>query len=299
MDAARRRCTTAHRSSGFQAVPRLSLLTDLTPSVIDHRRCPPFHAGPSIVPFLALAALVLSLAPLSKGVRRLVYHHPAHQFALSARALYHLKFCDAIHVVHTAALQNLSTRLASRYQFSTWHVQCAVGLDQIRDIHRHHHRQASLAQRLQANRNAPPSPRLPAPRRHQASIPLSGTPTPEPPTHPFPHSHRPPLPALQHPSRRRRPASFTVVFYAAYSSANFEHLRSPDCLTSGPSYPAIARPVLLSRGRAKPVYYYLYPVLTSIVTHRDVFGQLPRVVLSHSQSLHYDQTRSFTDTTLA
>ena len=42
-----------------------------------------------------------------------------------------------------------------------------------------------------------------------------------------------------------------------------------------------------------------FPGLTAIDTHRDVYGQHRRVVLTHSQNLHDDQARSFTDTTLA
>ncbi len=39
--------------------------------------------------------------------------------------------------------------------------------------------------------------------------------------------------------------------------------------------------------------------LTAIDTRRDVYGQDRRVVLIHSQTLHDDQARSFTGTTLA
>ena len=49
----------------------------------------------------------------------------------------------------------------------------------------------------------------------------------------------------------------------------------------------------------KPVDKTRFPGVTAIDTHRDVYGQHRRVVLTHSQNLHNDQARSFTDTTLA
>jgi transposase len=42
-----------------------------------------------------------------------------------------------------------------------------------------------------------------------------------------------------------------------------------------------------------------FPGVTAIDTRRVVYGQDRRVVLTHSQTLHEDQARSFTDTTLA
>ena len=55
----------------------------------------------------------------------------------------------------------------------------------------------------------------------------------------------------------------------------------------------------LSASRRRPVDTERYPGLSAIDTQRVVYGQQRRVVLTHSQSLHDDQARSFTDTTLA
>ena len=93
----------------------------------------------------------------------------------------------------------------------------------------------------------------------------------------------------------------TVVFDAGQNStANFDHLRESGLHYVG-SVPPSDCPDLLALPAAdrKPVDNKRYPGLTAIDTHRDVYGQHRRVVLTHSQNLHDDQARSFTDTTLA
>jgi transposase len=93
----------------------------------------------------------------------------------------------------------------------------------------------------------------------------------------------------------------TVVFDAGQNStANFAHLRESGLHYVG-SVPPNDCPDLLALPAAdrKPVDRTRFPGLTAIDTHRDVYGQHRRVVLTHSQHLHDDQARSFTDTTLA
>ena len=95
--------------------------------------------------------------------------------------------------------------------------------------------------------------------------------------------------------------SMTVVFDAGQNStANFDHLRESGLHYVG-SVPPSDCPDLLALPAAdrKPVDNKRYPGLTAIDTHRVVYGQDRRVVLTHSQHLHDDQARSFTDTTLA
>jgi transposase len=95
--------------------------------------------------------------------------------------------------------------------------------------------------------------------------------------------------------------SMTVVFDAGQNSAaNFDHLRESGLHYVG-SVPPSDCPELLALPTAdrKPVDKKRYPGLTAIDTRREVYGQDRRVVLTHSQSLHEDQARSFTDTTLA
>jgi transposase len=95
--------------------------------------------------------------------------------------------------------------------------------------------------------------------------------------------------------------SMTVVFDAGQNStANFEHLKNSGLHYVG-SVPPSDCPDLLALPAAdrKTVDKYRFPGLTAIDTHRVVYGQHRRVVLTHSQNLHDDQARSFTDTTLA
>jgi len=92
-----------------------------------------------------------------------------------------------------------------------------------------------------------------------------------------------------------------VVFDAGQNStANFEHLTNSGLHYVGSVPPSDCPDLLaLPASRRTPVDKTRYPGLTAIDTHRDVYGQHRRVVLTHSQTLHEDQARSFTDTTLA
>jgi len=93
----------------------------------------------------------------------------------------------------------------------------------------------------------------------------------------------------------------TVVFDAGQNStANFEHLKNSGLHYVGSVPPSDCPDLLaLPASRRTPVDKTRYPGLTAIDTHRDVYGQHRRVVLTHSQDLHDEQARSFTDTTLA
>ena len=92
----------------------------------------------------------------------------------------------------------------------------------------------------------------------------------------------------------------TVVFDAGQNSAaNFEHLAAAGLHYVGSVPPSDCPDLLaLPASRRRPVDRTRFPGLTAIDTHRDVYGRRRRVVLTHSQNLHDDQARSFTDTTL-
>jgi len=95
--------------------------------------------------------------------------------------------------------------------------------------------------------------------------------------------------------------SMTVVFDAGQNSeANFAHLAGSGLHYVG-SVPPSDCPALLAlpASRRRPVDTQRYPGLSAIDTRRVVYGATRRVVLTHSQSLHDDQARSFTGTTLA
>ena len=93
----------------------------------------------------------------------------------------------------------------------------------------------------------------------------------------------------------------TVVFDAGQNStANFEHLHASGLHFVGSVPPSDCPDLLaLPASRRTPVDRTRFPGVTAIDTHREVYGQHRRVVLTHSQHLHDDQARSFTDTTLA
>jgi transposase len=97
------------------------------------------------------------------------------------------------------------------------------------------------------------------------------------------------------------PPAMTVVFDAGQNSAaNFEHLAASGLHYVGSVPPSDCPDLLaLPASRRRPVHTTRFPGLTAIDTHREVYGQHRRVVLTHSQNLHQDQARSFTDTTLA
>jgi transposase len=99
----------------------------------------------------------------------------------------------------------------------------------------------------------------------------------------------------------RNLGSMTVVFDAGQNSAaNFEHLTSAGLHYVG-SVPPSDCPDLLAlpaTDRA-PVDADRYPGVTAIDTRRTVYEVDRRAILIHSRTLHDDQARSFTGTTLA
>ena len=124
-----------------------SLLTDLdVAAVIDDvvgaRRS---DAGASVGTYLALAALGRLVAPRSKKAFADWWATTAgDRFTkISEKVLDHRKFWDAMHTVDADALQDISARLAARMidNVRPGHVQCRVGHDELRDLHRHHQRQ--------------------------------------------------------------------------------------------------------------------------------------------------------------
>jgi transposase len=95
--------------------------------------------------------------------------------------------------------------------------------------------------------------------------------------------------------------SMTVVFDAGQNSAaNFHHLQATGLHYVG-SVPPSDCPDLLALPASRRVVVdpERYPGVTAIDTRRPVYGLDRRVVLIHSQDLHDDQARSFTGTTLA
>lgn len=97
------------------------------------------------------------------------------------------------------------------------------------------------------------------------------------------------------------PAAMTVVFDAGQNSAaNFDHLTASGLHFVGSVPPSDCPDLLaLPASRRRTVDEDRYPGVTAIDTHRQVYGADRRVVLTHSTSLHADQARSFTGTTLA
>ena len=97
------------------------------------------------------------------------------------------------------------------------------------------------------------------------------------------------------------PAAMTVIFDAGQNSAaNLAHLASSGLRFVGSVPPSDCPDLLaLPASRRTVVDDDRYPGVTAIDTRRVVYGADRRVVLTHSQHLHDDQARSFTDTTLA
>jgi transposase len=93
----------------------------------------------------------------------------------------------------------------------------------------------------------------------------------------------------------------TVIFDAGQNSAaNLAHLASSGLRFVGSVPPSDCPDLLaLPASRRTVLDADRYPGLTAIDTRRIVYGADRRVVLTHSQHLHDDQARSFTDTTLA
>ena len=293
-----------------------SLLTDLdVAAVIDDvvgaRRS---DAGASVGTYLALAALGRLVAPRSKKAFADWWVTTAgDRFTkISGKVLDHRKFWDAMHTVDADALQDISTRIAGRmievFDLDTSSVALdmtnfATYIDTTND-------KAPIAQRGKAKQKRTDLRLvgLGMVVTRAGGIPLVW--------HAYP-GNRPDVtqfPTLIEHLKQRYTnladtegnagtvwPSMTVVFDAGQNStANFEHLRQSGLHYVG-SVPPSDCPDLLALPAAdrKPVDNKRYPGLTAIDTRREVYGQDRRVVLTHSQNLHEDQARSFTDTTLA
>jgi len=293
-----------------------SLLTDLdVAAVIDDvvgaRRS---DAGASVGTYLALAALGRLVAPRSKKAFADWWVTTAgDRFTkISGKVLDHRKFWDAMHTVDADALQDISARLAARmievFDLDTSSVALdmtnfATYIDTTND-------KAPIAQRGKAKQKRTDLRLvgLGMVVTRAGGIPLVW--------HAYP-GNRPDVtqfPTLIEHLKQRYTnladtegnagtvwPSMTVVFDAGQNStANFEHLRQSGLHYVG-SVPPSDCPDLLALPAAdrKPVDNKRHPGLTAIDTRREVYGQDRRVVLTHSQNLHEDQARSFTDTTLA
>ena len=303
-----------------------SLLVDLdVAAVIDQvvgaRRS---DAGASVGTYLALAALGRLVAPGSKSAFADWWATTAaDRFTrISGKVLDHRKFWDAMHAVDAQALQEISARLAARmievFDLDTSSV--ALDMTNFATYIDTTNGRAPIAQRGKAKQKRTDLRLvgLGLVVTRNGGIPLVW--------HAYP-GNRPDVtqfPTLiDHLVQRYRklpgragadpsagvgggtggadPAAMTVVFDAGQNSAaNFEHLRESGLRYVGSVPPSDCPDLLaLPASRRRPVDKTRFPGLSAIDTHRDVYGQHRRVVLTHSQNLHDDQARSFTDTTLA
>ena len=293
-----------------------SLLVDLdVAAVIDEvvgaRRA---DAGASVGTYLALAALGRLVAPGSKSAFADWWATTAaDRFAkISGKVLDHRKFWDAMHAVDGDDLQEISARLASRMieVFDLDTTSVALDMTNFATYIDTTNARAPIAQRGKAKQkrtdlrlvglglvvtraggiplvwhaypgNRPDVTQFPTLIEHLAArfTQLAGSATDADPARP----------------------SMTVVFDAGQNSAaNFEHLHASGLHYVGSVPPSDCPDLLaLPASRRKPVDKTRFPGLTALDTHRDLYGQHRRVVLTHSQNLHNDQARSFTDTTLA
>ncbi|MET3806455.1 transposase [Nakamurella sp. UYEF19] len=310
-----------------------TLLTDLDvigviDEVVGGRRS---DAGASVGQYLALAALGRLVAPGSKRAFATWWATTAaDRFTkISTKVLDHRKFWDAMHQVDAAALQDISTRLASKMIGKFDLDVSSVALDM-----------TNFATYIDTTNDKAPIAQRGKAKQKRTDLRLVGlgmvvTRTGGVPLvwHAYP-GNRPDVtqfPALidhlagdytQLADTADRTAgadgsggvvgvgggsgggnlgSMTVVFDAGQNSeANFEHLTASGLHYVG-SVPPSDCPDLLAlpaTDRAA-VDADRYPGVTAIDTHRKVYGQDRRAVLIHSQSLHEDQARSFTGTTLA
>ena len=299
-----------------------SLVTDLgvaevIDDVVGARRS---DAGASVGTYLALAALGRLVQPGSKrGFADFWAGTAADRFTrIGAKVLDHRKFWDAMHTVDADALQDISARLAARMitRFDLDVSSVALDMTNFATYIDTSNDRAPIAQRGKAKQKRTDLRLvgLGMVVTRAGGIPLVW--------HAYP-GNRPDLtqfPTLIEHLKQRYTnlagtaadtdsgtdadatwPSMTVVFDAGQNStANFEHLRESGLHYVG-SVPPSDCPDLLALPAADrtPVDNKRYPGLTAIDTHRDVYGQHRRVVLTHSQNLHNDQARSFTDTTLA
>src|SRR5664279_2475217 len=271
-------------------------------------------AGASVGTYLAMAALGRLVAPRSKKAFADWWAGTAgDRFTkISEKVLDHRKFWDAVHTVDAQALQDISARLAARMitMFDLDTSSVALDMTNFATYIDTTNSRALIAQRGKAKQKRTDLRLvgLGMVVTRAGGIPLVW--------HAYP-GNRPDVtqfPTLIEHLKQRYTnladtegnagtvwPSMTVVFDAGQNStANFEHLRESGLHYVG-SVPPSDCPDLLALPAAdrKTVDNKRYPGLTAIDTRREVYGQDRRVVLTHSQNLHEDQARSFTDTTLA
>jgi transposase len=301
-----------------------SLLSDLdVAAVIDEvlgsRRS---DAGASVGTYLALAALGRLVEPGSKRAFADFWAATAaDRFTrISPKMLDHRKFWDAMHAVDADALQEISARLTAR-MIEVFHLDLSsVALDM-----------TNFATYIDtANDKAPIAQRGKAKQKRSdlrlvglgmvvtraGGIPLvwHAYPGNRPDVTQFPTLIQRLAQRYTHLSRTGAaseggaggggvpPApSMTVVFDAGQNSdANFAHLTGSGLQYVGSVPPSDCPDLLaLPASRRRPVDAKRYPGVSVIDTQRVVYGATRRVVLTHSQTLHEDQARSFTGTTLA
>ncbi len=297
-----------------------SLLTDLgvaevIDDVIGARRS---DAGASVGTYLALAALGRLVEPGSKrGFADFWAGTAADRFTrIGAKVLDHRKFWDAMHAVDADALQDISARLATRMitMFDLDVSSVALDMTNFATYIDTTNPRAPIAQRGKAKQKRTDLRLvgLGMVVTRAGGIPLvwHAYPGNRPDVTQFPtliehlkqrYTHLADSAADTDGAAVTDWPSMTVVFDAGQNStANFDHLTDSGLHYVGSVPPSDCPDLLaLPASRRIPVDKTRYPGLTAIDTHRDVYGQHRRVVLTHSQTLHEDQARSFTDTTLA
>jgi transposase len=307
-----------------------SMLTELDvvgviDAVVGPRRA---DAGASVGTYLALAALGRLVEPGSKsGFADFWAGTAGDRFTkISNQVLDHRKFWDAMHAVTPSALQEISTKLAAAmidvFELDTSSVALdmtnfATYIDTTND-------KAPIAQRGKAKQKRTDLRLvgLGMVVTRTGGIPLvwHAYPGNRPDVTQFPTlidhlvQH---FATLTHDSTDDHgggtvgvgggsggggdPAAMTVIFDAGQNSAaNLAHLASSGLRFVGSVPPSDCPDLLaLPASRRTVVDEDRYPGVTAIDTRRVVYGADRRVVLTHSQHLHDDQARSFTDTTLA
>jgi len=275
-------------------------------------------AGASVGAYLALAALGRLVEPGSK--RRFAKWWAgtaADRFTrISATVLDHRKFWEAMHAVDEAALQEISARLTAamieRFELDLSSV--ALDMTNFATYIDTTNTKAPIAQRGKAKQKRTDLRLvgLGMVVTRAGGIPLAwhAYPGNRPDVTQFPtlidllasrYTHlaaaAPDAGSLTEAGASA--ASMTVVFDAGQNSeANFAHLTRSRLHYVG-SVPPSDCPDLLALPAAQRTPVHGYPGLSAIDTQRVVYGEKRRVVLTHSQSLHDDQARSFTGTTLA
>jgi hypothetical protein len=325
VEAAMMPLRTGHLEFGAVAAG-WSVLTELdVVAVIDEvvgpRRS---DAGASIGQYLALAALGRLVEPGSKsGFAQWWGTTAADRFTrVGAGVLDHRRFWDAMHAVDAAALQDISTRLAKRmiglYELDMSSV--ALDMTNFATYIDTRNDKAPIAQRGKAKQKRTDLRLvgLGMVVTRNGGIPLVW--------HAYP-GNRPDVTQfatlIDHlagdythlaggdggtagagvggGSGGADLGSMTVVFDAGQNSAaNFAHLTAAGLHYVGSVPPSDCPDLLaLPAGDRRIVGKDRYPGVTAIDTRREVYGTDRRVVLTHSQTLHDDQVRSFTGTTLA